>query len=158
MAELVLRGEIVPADTEGVQAHVTPHFLSLLDQPPLEAKVTFIAPLDQFMWDRKMIAHLFGFEYVWEIYVPEPKRKWGYYVLPVLFGDALVARAEFFCRNGVLELRRWLFEPGDTGAKFFSELERSLAEFMNYCSATQIVVAGDIDPRVLDAAQSISSS
>ena len=158
MAELVRRGEIVPADAEGVQSHVTPHFLSLLDQPPLEARVKFIAPLDQFMWDRKMIAHLFGFEYVWEIYVPKPKRRWGYYVLPVLFGNALVARAEFFCRNGVLELRRWLFEPGDADAKFFNELERSLAEFMKYCSSTRIVVAGDIDPRVRDVAQSLSSS
>ncbi len=158
MAELVRRGEIVPVDAEGVLAHATPQFLSLLDQSSLQPRVVFVAPLDQFIWDRKMIAHLFGFEYVWEIYVPEPKRRWGYYVLPVLFGDALVARAEFYCRDGVLELRRWLFEPGDPGAKFFSELERSLAEFMKYCSAIRIVVATDIDERVRDAVQSLSST
>ncbi len=156
MAALVQRGEIVPVDVEGVQAHATPHFLSLLDQPSLEPRVKFIAPLDQFIWDRKMIAHLFGFEYVWEIYVPEPKRRWGYYVLPVLFGDALVARAEFYCRDGVLGLRRWLFEPGEQSAEFFTELERSLSEFMNYCSATQIVsAAGEIDSRVRDLAQTL---
>ncbi len=153
--ELVQRGEIVPVDVEGVKAHATPHFLSLLDQPRLEPRVVFVAPLDPFMWDRKMIAHLFGFDYVWEIYVPEAKRRWGYYVLPVLFGDALVARAEFYCRTGVLELQRWLFEPGDPAPMFFSELEPSLREFLNYCSATRMVVDGGIDPRIGDVAQSL---
>jgi uncharacterized protein YcaQ len=157
MAELVQRGEIIPVDVDGVQAHVTPGFLCLLDQAPLEPRVVFVAPLDQFMWDRKMIAHLFGFNYVWEVYVPEARRRWGYYVLPVLFGDSLVARAEFWCREGVLELRRWHFEPGASGPMFFRELERALREFMNYCSATQIVVQEDIDPRIRDLAQALSS-
>ncbi len=156
LAELVQRGEIVPVEVEGVKAHATPDFLSLLDQPPLEPGVVFLAPLDQFMWDRKMIAHLFGFDYVWEVYVPEAKRRWGYYVLPVLFGDALVARAEFWCREGVLELRRWHFEPGDPGPRFFTELERSLRKFMNYGSASRIVVPGEIDPRIHDLAQALS--
>jgi uncharacterized protein YcaQ len=156
MAELVQRGEVLPVDVEGLQAHATPEFLSLLDQPPLKPRVVFIAPLDQFMWDRKMIKHLFGFDYTWEVYVPEPKRKWGYYVLPVLFGGALVARAEFWCRDGVLELRRWLFEPEDPGPKFFTELERSLREFMNYCSAKRIVVNDDVDLKVRDVANALS--
>lgn len=156
MAELVHKGELVPVEVEGVKAHTTPDFLALLDQTPQEPRVVFLAPLDQFMWDRKMIAHVFGFDYVWEIYVPEAKRRWGYYVLPVLFGDALVARAEFWCREGVLELRRWHFEPGDAGPRFFRELERSLGEFMNYCSATRIVVERNIDPRIRELAQALS--
>jgi len=153
--ELLQREEIVPVEVEGVKANATPEFLALLDEPPLEPRVTFIAPLDQFMWDRKLIAHLFGFDYTWEIYMPEAKRRWGYYVLPVLFGDALVARVEFWCRDGVLEIRRWHFEPGDPGPKFFAELERTLREFMGYCSATQVVVGDDIDPRVRDLARSV---
>ncbi len=157
IAELVQRGEIVPVDVEGLKAHATPDFLSLLDQPSLEPRVVFVAPLDQFMWDRKTIAHLFGFDYVWEIYVPEAKRKWGYYVLPVLFGDALVARAEFWCRAGVLELRRWRFEPGNLEPTFYCELERSLAMFMNYGSATRMAIAGDIDARIGNLAQAVSA-
>jgi len=157
IAELAQRGEIVPVEVEGMNAHATPEFLSLLDQPPLEPRVIFIAPLDQFMWDRKMIGHLFGFDYVWEIYMPEAKRRWGYYVLPVLFGDALVARVEFYCRSGVLEMRKWHLEPGEHGPEFFTALERTLREFMNYCSATRIIADDVIDARVRDLAQSLSA-
>ncbi|HEX7472641.1 MAG TPA: crosslink repair DNA glycosylase YcaQ family protein [Candidatus Limnocylindrales bacterium] len=56
--------------------------------------VTLLAPLDPFVWDRDFIRRLHGFDYVWEVYVPERKRKWGYYVLPILFGDRLVGRIE----------------------------------------------------------------
>jgi len=150
LPELVRRQEITPVEVEGVKAHATPEFLSLLDQPSIEPRVIFVAPLDQFMWDRKMIAEFFGFEYAWEIYTPEAKRRWGYYVLPVLFGDRLVARAEFWSRSGVLELREWHFEQGDPGEAFWTGLERSAAQFMRYCSATTSRVRDHIDPKVRD--------
>jgi uncharacterized protein YcaQ len=56
--------------------------------------VTFLAPLDPFVWDRDFTRRLYGFDYIWEVYVPERKRRWGYYVLPLLFGDRLVGRIE----------------------------------------------------------------
>jgi uncharacterized protein YcaQ len=56
--------------------------------------VTFLAPLDPFVWDRDFLRRLYAFDYVWEVYVPERKRRWGYYVLPLLFGDRLVGRIE----------------------------------------------------------------
>ncbi|MCE9558056.1 MAG: winged helix DNA-binding domain-containing protein [Armatimonadetes bacterium] len=155
ITELVGRGEVVPVEVEGMQAHAPRAFLALLDQPALPPRVRFIGPLDQFMWDRKMIAHLFGFDYIWEIYTPEVKRRWGYYVLPILFGDELVARVEFYCRRGVLELRAWHFEDGRCGGKFFGELEKSLREFMKYCSATSVQVVSGIDERVAELAARI---
>lgn len=154
--ELTTREEIVQVDVDGMKAHATPAFLSLLDQPSLEPRVLFVAPLDQLMWDRKMVQHLFGFDYIWEIYVPEAKRRWGYYVLPVLYDDALVARAEFNCRNGVLELREWLFEDGDPGPKFWKSFEQSLKDFMRYCSATEISTREHIDPKVSDLVKSMA--
>lgn len=57
-------------------------------------RMEFIAPLDNLMWDRKIIADLFGFEYKWEIYTPETDRKHGYYVLPILHGDVFAGRIE----------------------------------------------------------------
>ena len=53
-----------------------------------------IAPLDCFMWDRKIIKALFGFEYTWEIYTPANKRKFGVYVLPLLYGEGFIGRVE----------------------------------------------------------------
>jgi hypothetical protein len=46
------------------------------------------------MWDRRLVKGVFGFDYIWEVYVQAPKRRWGYYVLPILFGDRLVGRIE----------------------------------------------------------------
>jgi uncharacterized protein YcaQ len=153
--ELVKRDEIVPVDIEGVVANAPPEFLSLLDQPSLEPRVVFIAPLDQFMWDRKMIAHIFGFDYVWEIYMPEAKRKWGYYVLPVLYGDNLVARVEFYCREGILEIRNWHWEVNRPSPTFFAELEQSLRDFMAYSSSTSMRAEESIDAHIRDLAHSM---
>ncbi|HTQ08882.1 MAG TPA: crosslink repair DNA glycosylase YcaQ family protein [Fimbriimonadaceae bacterium] len=145
LPELVRRNAIVPVEVDGVRAHATPDFLSLLDRPALEPRVVFVAPLDQFMWDRKMIAHLFDFDYAWEIYTPEAKRRWGYYVLPVLFGDRLAARAEFWCRDGILELREWHWEESEPGADFWTALEVAAREFMDYCSAHRVSARAHVD-------------
>jgi uncharacterized protein YcaQ len=59
-----------------------------------EPAVTFLAPLDPLCWDRDLLRRLFAFDYVWEVYVPLPKRRWGYYVLPILYGDRIVGRIE----------------------------------------------------------------
>ncbi|MCM3745829.1 winged helix DNA-binding domain-containing protein [Paenibacillus pasadenensis] len=54
----------------------------------------FLAPLDNFLWDRRLIRELFEFTYIWEVYKPADARQYGYYVLPVLWGDRLIARME----------------------------------------------------------------
>jgi hypothetical protein len=57
-------------------------------------RLEFVAPLDNLIWDRKMIEELFDFSYTWEIYTPIVDRKFGYYVLPILMGDRFVGRIE----------------------------------------------------------------
>ncbi|MDP9483263.1 MAG: winged helix DNA-binding domain-containing protein, partial [Chloroflexota bacterium] len=59
-----------------------------------DPQVAFLAPLDPYVWDREFLRTLHAFDYIWEVYVPERKRRWGYYVLPILFGDRLVGRIE----------------------------------------------------------------
>ena len=54
----------------------------------------FLAPLDPLAWDRALLRSLYGFDYIWEVYVPAVKRRWGYYVLPIHFGDRFVGRIE----------------------------------------------------------------
>jgi uncharacterized protein YcaQ len=95
--ELVERGALVPATVEGVRGtrYVLGTERDLLRRGALQKRhVSFLAPLDPLMWDRRLLRELFGFEYVWEVYTPVEKRKHGYYVLPILFGDRLVGRIE----------------------------------------------------------------
>jgi uncharacterized protein YcaQ len=107
LAELVGRGELLPVAVEGERRthHVVTDELPLLAQAEREvvegrgpggepAGVTFLAPLDPLAWDRSLLRTLFDFDYLWEVYVPAAKRRWGYYVLPLLFGDRLVGRIE----------------------------------------------------------------
>ena len=61
---------------------------------PTPPAVTFLAPLDPLIWDRRLMRTLFGFDYIWEIYTPAAKRRFGYYALPILYGDRLVGRIE----------------------------------------------------------------
>lgn len=56
-----------------------------------------LAPLDGMLWDRKLIAALFGFSYKWEIYTPEAQRRYGYYVLPVIYDEGFIGRIEPVC-------------------------------------------------------------
>ncbi len=105
--ELVAGGDIVRANVEGFKGErfFVATELPLLEQagrevaagaPPggADPGVAFLAPLDPLCWDRDLLRRLFDFDYVWEVYVPAVKRRWGYYVLPILYGDRLVGRIE----------------------------------------------------------------
>jgi uncharacterized protein YcaQ len=65
----------------------------------LKARCELIAPLDNMLWDRRLIRVLFDFEYKWEIYTPKAQRKYGYYVLPLLYGDRFIGRVEAICER-----------------------------------------------------------
>ena len=66
----------------------------VINNPKVKPRCEFIAPLDNFMWDRKLIKALFGFDYTWEIYTPQEKRQYGYYTLPILYGESFIGRIE----------------------------------------------------------------
>ncbi|HET9000146.1 MAG TPA: crosslink repair DNA glycosylase YcaQ family protein, partial [bacterium] len=74
----------------------------------------FIAPLDNLMWDSNLIEMVFDFFYTWEVYKPASKRTWGYYVLPVLVGDRLVARVDpaFDKKAKLFSIQNWWWEKG----------------------------------------------
>jgi uncharacterized protein YcaQ len=87
---------------------------SVAEGRPPEAAVAFLAPLDPLAWDRDLLRSLWDFDYVWEVYVPARKRRWGYYVLPLLFGDRLVGRIEprMERKTGVLQILGLWWEDG----------------------------------------------
>jgi uncharacterized protein len=73
-----------------------------------------IAPLDNLIWDRKLINELFEFDYTWEIYTPVIKRKFGHYVLPLLYGESFIGRAEIIAerKTGTLVVKNIWYENG----------------------------------------------
>jgi hypothetical protein len=95
--KLVELGALVPVDVEGVRGKrlVVRDDVELLQAPPEPTpSVAFIAPFDSLLWDTALLASLFDFDYVWEGFFPPAKRRWGYYVLPIAFGDRFVGRIE----------------------------------------------------------------
>ena len=62
--------------------------------PDDDGLMRILGPLDPLLWDRKLVHHVFGFEYIWEVYKPAAKRRWGYYVCPILHDGQLVGRFE----------------------------------------------------------------
>ena len=95
--ELVDHGELVPIAVEGVSGKrlVLRDEVGLLEAPPEPPpSVAFLSPFDPVVWDRRLLGSLFDFDYVWELFVPPAKRRWGWYVLPILFRDRLVGRFE----------------------------------------------------------------
>jgi uncharacterized protein YcaQ len=72
-----------------------------------------LCPFDNLVWDRPFLERVFGFAHVIEVYKPEPQRVYGYYVLPFLYGDRLVGRADLKTdrAEGVLRVRAFHLEP-----------------------------------------------
>ena len=105
-------------------------------------EVTFLSPLD-IVSARGRAKKLFDFEYKWEVYTPAHLRRWGYYVLPILYGDDLVARLDpkLDRATGTLHiLGFWLEEDAPTDEAFASALGRGLARFAKMVGAKKVNV------------------
>jgi len=145
--KLAGNGDILPVQVEGIRG---PMWLRSDDMPIMEEAVSekrfskrceVIAPLDPFMWDRKLLKSVFGFSYSWEIYTPEKDRKYGYYVLPVIYGEAFAGRLEAIPENGVLVLRHFWpeadFRPDGAFREALTKCVERLARF-NDCAGCRI--------------------
>jgi len=99
--------------------------------------VKFLAPLDNLLWDREMINRIFKFDYRWEVYTPVDKRKYGYYVLPVLYGTQLVARFEPYKskKDEPFTIKNWWWEPGVIVTdEMLRQIHHSIKDFARYLS------------------------
>jgi uncharacterized protein YcaQ len=120
LERLVARGEVFQVAVAGID---WPCYMRDADRPALEKalavrqpspQATVLAPLDNLMWDRRYVEALFDFEYLWEVYKPVAERRWGYYVLPILFGDRFLARFEpgRDKTSESLTIQNWWWEAG----------------------------------------------
>jgi len=97
-------------------------------------RVEFIAPLDNLIWDRKLISQVFGFEYKWEIYIPEKERTFCSYCLPILWGNEFVGRIDIKAEDSHLTVRNiWIEKQIDE--EFLCQLKNKINNFsqFNHC-------------------------
>jgi uncharacterized protein len=144
--ELIASGELVPVDVENVRdkRFVLRSEVDLLERPPEPSPtVAFLPPFDPLVWDRSLLGSLFEFEYVWELFVPPAKRRWGWYVLPMLFGDRLVGRIEprIDRASGRVEVVDVWWEDGFSPRRaegFVDAMRDALRAYLRFASATRI--------------------
>ena len=118
-------GRIVPVQVESAEGELRPAFavadwetrLARLPEPPERTRL--LCPFDPILRDRARALRRFGFDYRFEAFVPEPKRRYGYFVLPILESDRLVGRldAKVHRDRGLLEIKGLWWEPGVKATK-----------------------------------------
>ena len=128
-ARLEKSGSIIPLQVEGIRfplyllSEDLPLLESVIDgQADTKARLEFLAPLDPMLWDRKLIEAFWGYQYSWEIYTPAVKRKYGYYVLPIVYGDRFIGRIEPKAdrKTNTLTVQNVWLEPGVRKTKLLS--------------------------------------
>jgi uncharacterized protein len=146
VAELVEAGELIPLSVDGWRA---PAYLwPEARRPRRIASRALLSPFDSLIWFRERTERLFGFRYRIEIYTPAVKRQYGYYVLPFLLGDSLVARVDLKSdrQAGVLRVQGVFAEPGVDVLYVATELAAELATTAKWLELDEVVVGerGDL--------------
>ena len=145
-ADLIESGEIVAVEVEGMRGkrYVLPEEVSRLEAPPEPpTSVAFMSPFDALVWDRPLLGSLFGFDYVWDLFFPPEKRRFGWYVLPILFRDRFVGRIEprIDRDGGRVEVLGLWWEEGFSPARadgFVDAMRDALRAYLRFAGAGRL--------------------
>lgn len=154
LAELVEEGRLVSATVEGWTQPALTHRDAHL--PRWVRTRALLSPFDPVVWFRDRAERMFGFHYRIEIYVPRPRRVFGYYVLPFLLGDELVARVDLKSdrTHGRLIVQGTFGEDGIDESYVASELRDELemmAAWLGLDAGVEVVANGDLAPALVAA-------
>jgi uncharacterized protein YcaQ len=145
---LVARSELLAVEIDGLSGAV--FFMRALDRKTLEKgsgpietqpEASFLPPLDNLLWDRKLLKWIFDFEYLWEIYKKPHLRQYGHYTLPVLYGDSFIARFNpvFERKTGILRIDNWWWEEKiNPGRDMQAALRSAVMDFARYLNTASI--------------------
>ncbi len=118
----------------------------VLENREFYKRTELLAPLDNFLWDRRLIAKIFGFEYKWEIYTPIAQRKFGYYVLPILHGEGLIGRIEVINNKKEKSLvvkNLWLEAGAEDVSHYMADFHTCLDRFKSFNDCDRIIIECD---------------
>ena len=141
---MVEANKLCPVRIEGVKHvyYVLEEHLTLLENSDtsVDEKVHFVAPLDNLLWNRRMISEVFDFNYVWEVYKPPEKRIYGYYVMPILCGTRFIGRLDpkFDRQNKRMIINSLLLEEKQVDKRVVTELAATLRRFLRFHDAIQV--------------------
>jgi hypothetical protein len=149
-ARALAEGRVVAAEVEGRAGDrrkvlIRPDALSA-PVPEAAGCLRILSPFDPALRDRKRAEHLFGFSYRIEVFVPEPQRKYGYYVFPVLEEDRIIGRLDARAQRaeGVLRLRAFWPESGVTmGKRRLARLQAELQRLATFAGCRDCAFAND---------------
>jgi uncharacterized protein YcaQ len=144
VAELVEAGKLLPVTVEGWKQQGYLHHEAKIPRAANVADVAaLLSPFDSLIWERQRTERLFDFHFRLEIYTPLHKRLHGYYVLPLLVGDRLVARVDLKAdrQSGVLQVKGGSVEPGVEPRRVIEPLARELSELAAWLGLERFAVA-----------------
>jgi len=136
--ELVEEGRIAPVAVEGWSDRA--YLASTARSPRMISGASLLSPFDPVTWFRPRALRLFNFDYRIEIYVPQAKRRWGYYVLPFRLGDEIAARIDLKAdrKLGALRVQNAHLESGAHSGKTVEALGRELKEIAAWLGLERI--------------------
>ena len=162
---LAAEGRLLGVEVEGFEgiAYVHPDRLGLLEEAACGGReptlTTLLSPFDPLVWDRQRARQLFDFDYTIECYTPAPKRRYGYFTLPILQRGRLVGRLDPKAHRGqgIFEVKALHLEAGvPVSAELVADLAAALRRFADWHGTPDVVIRPSNPPELAALLQAVT--